>query len=95
MGSIVPSVVVVVEVVVLPAIEDLLLLVDDEAAAAAALDGGWTFQILTLQSKELEMAKSPRSIGPRALWKSKPVTGAVWPLYRILPSTPAFAPARS
>ena len=75
---------------------DGLLFVDDEVVVeVAALDGGLTFQILTLQSKELEMARSPRSMGPRALWKSRPVTGAVWPLYLILPSTPAFAPARS
>ena len=76
------------------------VVLDDEVAAAAAAPAvlepaPLTFQILILQSKELDIAKSPKSTGPFAPWKSNPVTGAVWPLYRIFPSTPAFAPARS
>lgn len=52
----------------------------EEGAATEVEDAGRVFQNLTLQSKELERARSPKSTGPLAGWKSRLITGAVWPL---------------
>ena len=57
--------------------------------------GARVFHNFTVQSNALERTRSPRSTGPRAGWKSRLMTGAAWPLYRIRVSTPALAPARS
>ena len=57
--------------------------------------GARVFHSLTVQSRALERTRSPRSTGPRAGWKSRLMTGAAWPLYRMRVSTPALAPARS
>lgn len=65
------------------------------AAATDVDDAGRDFQSLMDQSSPVDRKRSPKSMGPRAGWKSKLVTGAVWPLYRNRTSVPAPAPARS
>ncbi len=72
-----------------------MLEVDDGVGATDVEEGARVFQSLTVQSREVERTRSPRSTGPRAGWESRDMTGAVWPLYLIRASTPALAPARS
>ena len=69
--------------------------VEDNDVGATAVEGARVFQSLTVQSSEVERTRSPRSTGPRAGWKSRDMTGAVWPLYLRRSSVPALAPARS
>jgi len=77
----------------LNSIMGMAIVVPDVVVDVAA--GGRAFHNLTLQSSELLKTKSPRSTGPRTGWKSTDIVGAACPLYKILGSIPAFAPARS
>lgn len=55
--------------------------IDDVVEAATDVeDGARVFHNLTVQSTALDRIRSPRSTGPLAGWKSKLMTGAVWPL---------------
>lgn len=69
--------------------------VEDGVGTTEVEEAARVFQSLTVQSREVERTRSPRSTGPRAGWESRDMTGAVWPLYRMRASTPALAPARS
>ncbi len=54
--------------------------VEECAGATEVEDDARVFQSLTVQSREVERTRSPRSTGPRAGWESRDMTGAVWPL---------------